>query len=295
LFLLWAINPSAWSSREPPSTPAARQVRADRRTELEAFFADATSPEPRSVSFKPLTSEELVAVERAIGPDARGVYPSVFRRELAERNWLLYEVHRWGGLRRGEVLTLFVIDLPSAASASNVIQVVRRPDDPAEVRGRYAPNVKREGRGVPLPGTLVDELRRYGSAGRRGTTTPYLFVADSGRPLSVARAHRVVKQIGEAAASRFEAAHPGVPHTLRQLSWHRLRHTRAEELLDEFLPESPAAPVPGGESAFLDLFGWATRDSATPYIRRRLGQRADRRLAARDAELTHRYHPEATQ
>jgi integrase len=284
-FLLWALYPKNYQSRyQPDSDPEVKKQRRERRVELELFFSDARKPEPASVHHSGLKSEELEAIMVAIGPDESGIFPkSGFSEHTRLRNWNMYSVARWGGVRRGEVLKLKTCDVPQRVKdeitgqlvyTNHEIQIVRRPDDPDDPRTSRTPSVKRGSRAVVLPETLLDDLNAYiDERNAAGFTTSYLFVSESGSPLSIERADNIIKQIGRYGASVYEERHPGVPHSLCELSWHRLRYTRAKELLPVFL-EAGAI----GLDEFLEYFGWASLESAAPYIKELHHERAVARL-----------------
>lgn len=273
-FLLWALYPKNYQScYQPDNDPKDKNNRKERRVDLELFFIDARKPEPASVHQSGLNHEELEAIAGAIGPDEAGTFPdSGFSEGTRLRNWVMYSVARWGGLRRGELLKLKVCDIPQRVRneathqmfySNHEIQIVRRPDDPEDPRTSRTPSVKRDNRNVVLPETLLDDLNSYIEQRKSfGHKTSYLFVSGDGSPLSIERADSIIKQIGRYAASVYVTRYPNRPHSLLNLSWHRLRHSRAKELLPEFLEAGPI-----GLDAFLEFFGWASLESAAPYVR----------------------------
>ena len=292
-FLLWALYPKNYQScYQPNSDPEGKKERRERRLDLELFFSDARKPEPASVHHSGLRSEELEAIMVAIGPDENGIFPeSGFSEHTRLRNWNMYSVARWGGVRRGEVLKLKTCDVPQRVKdeitgqlmyTTHEIQIVRRPDDPDDPRTSRTPSVKRGSRAVVLPETLLDDLNTYiDERNANGFTTSYLFVSESGSPLSIERADNIIKQIGRYAASVYEERHPGVPHSLCELSWHRLRYTRAKELLPEFLEAGPI-----GLDEFLEYFGWVSLEAAAPYIKDLHRERAAVRIRDIETRLT---------
>jgi integrase len=292
-FLLWALYPKNYQScYQPESDPEGKKDRRERRVELELFFSNARKPEPASVHHSGLSSEELEAIMVAIGPDEQGSFPeSGFSENTRRRNWTMYSVGRWGGLRRGEILKLKTCDVPRRVKdeftgqmvyTSHEIQVVRRPDDPDDPRTSRTPSVKRHSRAVVLPETLLDDLNAYiDERGVAGFKASYLFTSETGSPLSIERADNIIKQIGRYAASVFEERHPGVQHSLHELSWHRLRYTRAKELLPEFLEAGPI-----GLDEFLEYFGWVSLESAAPYVKEFHRERATARIRDINTRLT---------
>jgi integrase len=277
-FLLWTLQPKNWVSAGGDREFSSVRVEAQRqaREELIAFFSHTRMPAGQCGRRKGLTQAELEVVEAAIGPDENGSYRSVgFAPECRFRNWLMYQTARWLGLRRGELLKLKVEDLPQEGSEEGEIAVVRRPDDIEDPRVARTPSVKRGDRRVAAPDELLSDLRRYIEHDRKGPARGYLFVSRDGSPLSVDRADDIIRQTGRYAATLFEATYPGRAHSLWSLTWHRLRHTRAAETLPDFLAAGAT-----GMDEFLMYFGWASSESAQPYVSDVHRSRASARLRA---------------
>lgn len=291
-FLLWALYPRNWKSRyDPEEAQSRRPILREIRLDLELFFEDAFQHEPESAPCSGLSVAELEAIELAIGPDASGLFPNNgFNVSLRLRNWLMYCLARWGGLRRGEILKLQVKDIPvrdkigpdgRMGYSSFDIQVVRRPDDLDDPRVVRSPSVKRGSRSVTIPESLLDDLHSYLKARAEAcVASPYVFVTGEGQPLSIERADDIIKQIGRYAAKIYLAKYPLANHTLDQLTWHRLRHTRAMELLPEFMSAGPT-----GIDEFLSFFGWVSLASADPYIRELHHERAGALIRNLNAHL----------
>jgi hypothetical protein len=137
-----------------------------------------------------------------------------------------------------------------------------------------------------MPESLLDDLRTYiDRRSTAGVETPYLFVLEAGHPLSIERTDNIIQQIGRYASAVYEELHPGVTHTLGQLGWHRLRHTRAREQLPIFLDAGPT-----GLREFLEYFGWASIESADPYVRDFYCERAGLRVQAHNAMMARQDH-----
>lgn len=181
---------------------------------------------------------------------------------------------RWGGLRLGEALKVQLEDIPPRESDADAIlrevdgsalaiQIHRRVDDLLDTR-RSEPAVKRLGRRVALPDTVIKLLWDYRDTLPK--STPYLVrTDDKTRALSYSQASKIAAAIRPAATKLFEAQHPGDAHTLSAFRWHRLRHTRAVEMLPEYFPDGQADPI--RQRQFCDAFGWAYLESAEPYLR----------------------------
>jgi hypothetical protein len=195
VFLRWAI---------PYACPDASRDHARDRTELDLYFTDAhgdgaPKPTPQSRMRRGLTALEIAAVESVVCPDESGSWPNTFGEAVRRRNWLMYQVARWGGFRRGEMLKLYATDVPPPVGTSGLlldaevarhytreqipdwvreeirrdlywagdgINLERRPDDPAESHPTYGrrgrkPRVKTAERVVTVSDALMDALRRY--------------------------------------------------------------------------------------------------------------------------------------
>jgi hypothetical protein len=170
----------------------------------------------------------------------------------------------------------------------DAINLERRPDDPAEADPRHGrrgrlPKVKSRERTVVVGEAYCRGLRQYVASSRATQPggTPYLFTARGRdgvwRPVSISTARQIMIKIRVAATAWMEKHHPGVRHTLGSLIWHRLRHTRATELLPIYLDDLKLDPHSALE-AFVEFFGWSSIVSAAPYTRRLRRQRSDARL-----------------
>jgi hypothetical protein len=153
-FLIWALEPKNWRSGfHQEEEPSRRTARRDKRLDLELFFDDARRREGTTGRGSGLTAREVEAIELAIGPNGKGEFLRAgFNDALRLRNWAMFGVARWGGLRRGEILKLQISDVPGKVPDRDTgelvyeqheIQVVRRPDDPDDPRVARTPLVKR--------------------------------------------------------------------------------------------------------------------------------------------------------
>jgi integrase len=217
---------------------------------------------------EPLDSDQEVALEHLIGPERRhdGKYalPLRFRDSnpwkphTRLRNWIGYRFARELGLRRGEVGKIRIDDI-RAVKGHSVVVVRRRPHDPADTRvSGNRPKVNTAERELPVSELLASALRQYQhtllqDGGRRGAGTTYLLVATNGAALS---------------GSSLDAIWIAVRRKLgRNMSWHVLRHTWAEEIADDLLKEHEGKPdsselVPG---ILRELGGW-TPTSSIPFL-----------------------------
>jgi len=222
-------------------------------------------------SHKSLRPDELAAIDEVLKTNRCN-----FEAPSLLRNRSMYYTARITAARKGEFLKLKLANLPDTeskvaalirrnAGRTLTITIERNHDDPEDTR-ENEPRVKRSGRVVEIPDELFDILRDYKAV--RESLKPasqYLFLtADGKRPLSISRTDAILKQISRSATLQFETQHPGVDHTLRKLTWHRLRTTRANELLPIYFPNNQWDP--NSEDDFLYALGWKSRDSARPYL-----------------------------
>lgn len=279
-FLGWITDRRKWSDDKGMRSAVERRLWREQLIDIREFCDDPDNHQRsgRTVHHAPLSQEELETIDEAIAPDTDGAFPAVFTPATCLRNWCMYAVGRWGGLRRGESLKLKVGDIPTPVAGHGTpaspwefsvseIEVVRRPDDRMDSRVTDEPSVKRGGRGVTMPDDVLGDLYRYALSvhGRdlslAHVSDRYLFVTEEGRPLSIGRADDVIEQIGRYASAAWQREHRAGVHTLDGLTWHRLRATRATELLPEF-----EASGINGVMEFCSYFGWVSMLSARPYL-----------------------------
>lgn len=266
-FLAWALRPQNWRGGRELHASGSREIWHDVLDELEQFRDDEYRTEGPGQRRSGLAPKELAALEAVLSPQAsRGFSSGGFDPATTARNRMFYLLARWGGLRIGEILNLHVEDVPRVSSASPYLLVRRRVDDRAEPR-LIAPAVKRRDRQVPLPDDVMEALQLYVKRERRQSRWPDLLLSSTkDMPLSYPRASDIAKQLRRYATTAFDAMYPGESHTLGSFSWHRLRHTRAREVLPHFIDFNDPTPQPEGLREFLDMFGWARESSAAPYI-----------------------------
>lgn len=166
------------------------------------------------------------------------------------------------GLRRGELLKLRLDSLPRGAQDG--IKVMRFPDDPHDSR-TVEPGVKTSERVIPASRNLRSALRVYITSpppqGRVKGKSPYLFVTRSGEPVSLILADKIIQAVG-----RYSHVKP--------LSWHRLRHTWAENMAERLNQQ------PNGMDVLLYLGGWTARNSVRPYIQSTVARQAQEAMRA---------------
>lgn len=289
-FLEFVYRPGLW--RTGVGVIQSHALRERNRADLCELLSELSKKRqsvPESQSRAPLSAAELKAIDEVLDSDDLCPFPGASRK----RNAAMYRLARWAGPRIGEILKIKRSDLPQnesigtkavrqAQSLPRTIKIVRRPDD-YDDRREHEPSVKRGSREIAIPDVLLEELLAYRDATQRHARSTYLFLTeDNSRPLSQSRANAVIQKIGESAAKLFQAEHGSEPHTLHTLTWHRLRHTRAIELLHDFFPEEDFEPGTHAGAkqlnSFLYYFGWASAESARPYLSRVFREDANARI-----------------
>jgi integrase len=149
-------------------------------------------------------------------PDSKAPPPEVFEEVMRlvdsncsdnpftglvkKRNSLLFRILYETGMRSGEVLQLKVEDIKFS---KELISVVRRHDDPEDKYRAIEPNAKTLGRDLPVPKSLIDDIRSYilheRSKINQATKHSFLFVSykgpTKGLPLSMSQFAKIVQKI----------------------------------------------------------------------------------------------------
>jgi len=192
-----------------------QDVRDNINLSLSALKAKKTKDRDRNtvnVRKKGLSEDVIARIHEVIDPNSE---ENPWRRGFNRyRNrlyiyWLL-EL----SLRRGEALGVMLEDLDVAGEK---FQVMRRPDNPKDSRGIYAPLTKTRDRVLKISGALLEYTEEYLTMRRAFLNADrhgYLFVSSwSGDPISVSAARDI-----------FKALRKKVPE-LPNLSAQILRHT----------------------------------------------------------------------
>lgn len=268
MFLRWVLKPANWQGgRNLHPAGNARHDWHDTVDALDEFLTDEWRLVGTADRRSGFTPQELGAIEAVLCPERSGRFrEEYFTPGVRHRNYIMYLLTRWGGLRIGETLSMHLEDIPKASTGLTYIIVKRRHDDEGEPR-LVAPSVKRSDRMVPMPEPALDSLRSFPRKHRGESRWPDLILSSTeDMPLSYARAGDIAKQVRRYASAEFERRYPGQAHTLHKFSWHRLRHTRARELLPNYVDPKNLDRSSHGMQRFLDIFGWARASSAEPYI-----------------------------
>ncbi|MBD2090675.1 site-specific integrase [Microcoleus sp. FACHB-1515] len=246
-FLHWCLNPSNWTRICEVS---AKQIQ-ERQLQLKQDFNSCRRQQASSERIEPLTAGEVAQILEIIGPvgveegrpifSDNGVSPKVQLRNL-----VMFILSLQLGLRRGELLKLQVGDICYRGKPE--VRIVRRPSDPHDLR-IPEPSVKTQERSLVLSDLLLFYLNTYTDAdpplGRVKGKTPYLFVTETGEPLSCSAADAIYRPISQKSGVKF--------------SWHSLRHTCFEDLAGRALNDG------SGLEMLLPLGGWSQMKSVKHY------------------------------
>jgi integrase len=149
-----------------------------------------------------------------------------WHKNVRTRNYLILLLFLSFGIRRGELLKLYVSDCLTQGTAPE-LRIQRRPDDFFDPR-RIEPNVKTESRILPLNSMLAQLIDSYISIERRkvhrARKHPFLFISRKGDPIALQTINALLAQIG-LKHPEFEGLHP---HILRHTANTRLREKARE-------------------------------------------------------------------
>lgn len=260
-FLLWALDHAHMKQGQTNWLPVQAQ-----RLQLMTMLRSLHFRGHPSKRIEPLTEAEIRAVRQVLAPQQSAneewQFPKTFRATNALRNWLMVEVALELGLRIGELLKLRLDSLPRGGQ--QMLLVRRYPDDPYDSR-QHEPAVKTAERGLPLSPALTSTLRVYVTSkpplGRVSGKSPYLFVTDRGEPVSRGRANDILQVVSQKSQ-------------VQPLSWHRFRHTWAEQLAVHLLE------IPNGLDQLMYLGGWTSPNSPHRYMQNAVARQAQQSLTS---------------
>jgi integrase len=267
-FFTWSLD---GANRGGLSDFNLEQLAAERAALSRAFQSYRIESRP-SERMDPLDEHELASIRRAIAPrqteQGSWEFPqNIFSPRTRLRNWLMLETCLALGLRRGELLKLRLDCLPRGHDDG--VRILRLPDDPLDSRAKE-PSVKTAERLIPAARSLLIAFRAYLTTppplGRASGKSPYLFVSQSGAPVSLDSADDIIAKVGR---------HSGVV----PLSWHRLRHTWAERLAEKLRDQ------PNGVDLLMYLGGWTNPQSPKRYIQHAIAKQAIETMRAHQEKL----------
>lgn len=176
---------------------------------------------------------------------------------VSDRNRLLVTWGMGTGLRRGELLNLRIklIDFNRCTA-----DIVRQHDSKKDPR-KYQPNPKTRERRIGISKELAhlthEHVVKYRSKIRDARKHDFLFVANTGAPLSMAAVSKIYRTL--------RSKHPGVGGNL---SSHVLRHTWNEDFSE--IADHAGLSEEDERRGRIHAMGWsATSASAEHYLKRR--------------------------
>lgn len=193
---------------------------------------------------------------------------------VRQRNALILRWLHFLGIRRGELLNVRISDIDFARES---VDIVRRADEKADPRP-LQPCVKTRERRLPLKPPLLDQTRDYILESRRRIRAArkhdYLFVSESGAPLSIASFAKLFNVLRE--------RHLVLP---RDFTGHVLRHTWNERYSEEMDVHNVPEDIEKKTRAY--LMGWSpTSEMAVTYTRRHIRKKAQQASVRLQQRLT---------
>lgn len=225
----------------------------------------------KSSSRQGVSSEVRARILEVIKPDSPD--NPWKNKHVRARNQLIFLWLLFLGIRNGELLSIYAQDVNLR---SGEVVVVRRPDNPEEVR-QNAPLVKTRGRLLAL-GPELSELTRAYLIGLRSKIKgarrhPYLFVATgTGAPLSKSALNKLFREL--------RAQVPGLPD---DLSPHVLRHTWNDDF--SALMDERGVPPEEEEKMRRQAMGWSPKSKmAATYTKRHVQRKSNEASLAMQAK-----------
>lgn len=174
-----------------------------------------------------------------------------WHQNVRTRNYLILLLFLSFGIRRGELLKIYISDCLTHGTSPE-LRVQRRPDDCLDPR-KLEPNVKTESRILPLSPILAQMIDNYISIERRklhrARKHPFLIVSKKGDPIALHSINAILGQVGSK-HPEFEGLHP-----------HILRHTANTRLREKARERGQAHT--DFEKNMKYINGWKTNNSAT--------------------------------
>ena len=237
LFLRWAAQMYA---KDEYDRHGQQRTIIEARNRIERLFRQHRVGEPLAGAIRVLADEEWEKVRYVVGVEREDVWadPSIRFRNSA----MVYLAINTG-LRIGEMLKLALNQVPRGHEEHIVVK--RNPDDPNDSRIEE-PQVKTNERELFLPEPVSRMLGTYITRHRPRSTSPFVFLAQGGEPLSLRGSRHIVEQI-----SRVSSVH---------LTWHRFRHTYLDRLYESL------SDRPNRADLLREIAGWRSESSAKPYV-----------------------------
>ena len=234
---------------------------------------------------------ELVELFMAVG--AEGDPRNPFRHpDVQLRNAILFGLARFTGMRRGELLSLYIEHLQLGHEPH--VWVRRNQDDTHDPR-RYQPVAKTKERPLPLPEPLANQINRYVFQVRHkvgvAKNFPHLFVSHHkgggwGKPLSISSVNQIFERMRRVNVA-FENIHI---HSFRHHFNYELSRSIDAQNAKARNKKEPADMSPVSEARELDvrafLNGHRSKASAAVYNRRHIRELSDTAARLVQARMT---------
>jgi integrase len=185
---------------------------------LEDRFLQFIAKAPRKLNVPILYEQQLAKFITAFHPKS-----NTFESESVKwRNWAIFLLLIDSGIRRGELLNLYVADTPRGVDT--IINIVRRPDNPRDPR-KQRPAVKSYGRKIVVSRKTLEAINNYIINYRTDhARLPHLFLnAENKGPLSISSLASIFKRVSDKSGVKA--------------SPHIMRHTRHYNRLLELGPK----------------------------------------------------------
>lgn len=215
-------------------------------------------------------------IKRLLAVSAPDHPENPFQRRVRFRNYLIIRLLIELGIRRGELLGLYVSDFVPTGKKGTVT-IHRRPDDPNDSR-REKPGAKTAARVLPVSERASELIHEWVVGYRKdlpsAKRTPFLFVAvPDGRPMSLSNINKI-----------FKALRTRVPGLPDDLGPHPLRHSW-NDTFSEQVDRKGTVSQEDEIKWRMRLMGWRSEGTARHYLRRTVRRRSDEFLAEIQAGL----------
>ncbi|MBB4585582.1 integrase [Rhizobium leguminosarum] len=197
-----------------------------------------------------------------------------FEPNVRFRNYVMIRLLLELGIRRGELLGIYVVDCVLGGKQGSVT-IHRRPDDPNDPR-REKPATKTRARVLELNGRLTELVHEwiihYRAKIPDARKTPFLIVASDGSPMSVSNINKMFISLRERV--------PGLP---KEVAPHRLRHSWNDAFSE--LADRKGISAEDEIKWRMRIMGWRREESAQHYQRRTVKRRSNEVLREMQDEL----------
>lgn len=192
-----------------------------------------------------------------------------FSKAVRFRNYLIVRLLADLGIRRGELLGLYVGDF-SLNGMKSTVTIHRRPDDGNDPRSEK-PATKTAARVLPLSGRTAELVHEWVVAYRAklplAKRSPFLIVTTpDGEPMSLSNVNKI-----------FQAIRTRVPGLPDELGPHLLRHSW-NDAFSEVIDRKGVSPEDEAKWR-MRLMGWRSELTAQHYLRRTTRRRSNEFLA----------------